>query len=292
MQTWIFYIAGATLLYGLMNFVYKMAAEIKLNTDFVLHISALTVALSAFLSHGLFINSNLVISNPWLLLFAFFNGLFFGLGRLTKFAALKNTPAAVVFPVNKLNAAFVIIIGFIFFNEQVTPGEGLGLICSLFVLGLVTVDENTFNIDFTSNYFIGIGFALLTALFGALSMTVGKLASTRVDKLGYIAFSYTLVAVFTFLLYKFKNDHYGAYRKLLKSKSHLLAGVAIGALNGLGYYLVLQAFARGPISLIQGIFGLSIIIPILLSIIFYNETLNLRRILALILAIVTVVLIG
>ena len=69
-------------------------------------------------------------------------------------------------------------------------------------------------------------------------------------------------------------------------------GVAIGALNYAGYFLVLQAFGSGPISLSQAIFSSSIVVPILLTRWVYGEKLTPLRWAALGLALLSVVLIG
>jgi drug/metabolite transporter (DMT)-like permease len=69
-------------------------------------------------------------------------------------------------------------------------------------------------------------------------------------------------------------------------------GVGIGVLNFAGYFLVLQAFGSGPISLSQAIFSSSILIPILLSRIFFHEKLTPMRLAAIALAMVSVVLIS
>ena len=69
-------------------------------------------------------------------------------------------------------------------------------------------------------------------------------------------------------------------------------GAAIGLLNFTGYFLVLQAFGSGPISLSQAIFSSSIVVPIVLSRWLYRETLTPLRVAAVGLAILSVVLMG
>ena len=68
-------------------------------------------------------------------------------------------------------------------------------------------------------------------------------------------------------------------------------GITIGLLNIAGYYLVLTAWSRGPLSLIQGILSTTMIITILLSRIAYRERFNWKNILAVILSLLAVLLI-
>jgi uncharacterized membrane protein len=63
-------------------------------------------------------------------------------------------------------------------------------------------------------------------------------------------------------------------------------------MNFLGYFLVLSAFAKGPMSAIQPIFAMSVVIPIVLSRIFYKEKLNFYRSVALILSVISIILIS
>ncbi len=51
----------------------------------------------------------------------------------------------------------------------------------------------------------------------------------------------------------------------------------IGILNLAGYYLVLMAFSRGPLPLIQGVFATSFLIPIVLSVLVLNERFDRRK---------------
>ena len=110
--------------------------------------------------------------------------------------------------------------------------------------------------------------------------------------MAYIAASYALVFVFT-----------GGRRAVRRARGksppprgrrgeRMLFGVAIGALNFAGYFLVLQAFGSGPISLSQAIFSSSIVVPVLLSRWVYGEKLTRWRWAALGLAVASVVLMG
>ncbi len=285
MPLWLIYSLTATLFYGLLNFLYKVAAERKYTNQAVILISASTVVLSAMiailLSGGDF--SGLRAAFPYALV----NGTLFAFGALSKFKALELAPASVVFPVNKSNILFVIIIGIIFFDESPTLIQWLGIGSSVLVLVLISSEQ----INLSGNVALkGLYFALLAAFCTSLSMTAGKLASTRVDKTSYILVSYSIVVFVSYVTFRKKTTE-KEKREAFKNPAVFFIGGSIGILNYFGYKLVLNAFASGSMSLIQPIMALSILIPIFLSALIYSEKLTLLRILSIGLTLASILLI-
>lgn len=87
----------------------------------------------------------------------------------------------------------------------------------------------------------------------------------------------------------------GRLRRVLRADSRhvrraIMFGSGIGTLNFAGYLLILQAFAGGPLALIQGISSTSFVIPIILSALVFGEKLDARRGVVVALAVVSVVL--
>lgn len=293
MEAWVVYTVGATLLYGALNFLFKVAAERGHDADGLMSVVGATVAILALATLPF------TAPRPWaaftgpVLGFAFFNGLFFALGSLAKYGALKRAPAAIVFPLNRLNTVAVMAIGFAFFGEVPRPVQGLGIAAGLGVLGAITFEQRAhFRNARGSAMAAGILLALIGALFTSLSMTVGKLlAETSGNRIAYIAASYALVWLFTGAREAVRRRRNGLARPRFAGERALF-GAAIGALNFAGYFLVLQAFGSGPISLSQAIFSSSIVVPILLSRWVYGEKLTPLRWAALGLAMASVVLIG
>ncbi|MBU1218640.1 DMT family transporter [Myxococcota bacterium] len=267
-----------------MNFIYKVAAEQKLVNSAVILTAAGTVVLCSSIT--------LVITGTGFralmpaVPFALSNGTLFAMAALSKFAALKLAPASVVFPVNKSNVLFVIIIGLVFFSESPTNYQWLGIVFSLAVLLLISSEQIKLS---GSNILSGVGLALVAALCTSLSMTAGKLASTRVDKNSYILLSYSIVVVVSLVAFLRKTQ--GEKKSAFKGYGVFLTGGFIGLLNYFGYKLVLSAFAAGSMSLVQPILAMSILIPISLSIIIYREKLTIIRIIAIGLTLASILLI-
>ncbi len=109
MPLWLTYSLFATFFYGMLNFLYKVVAEKKYLNQAVILISASSVVISSavtVLIQGTGF-SGILPALPY----AAANGTLFAFGALAKFKALQFAPASVVFPVNKSNVLFVIIIG-------------------------------------------------------------------------------------------------------------------------------------------------------------------------------------
>jgi drug/metabolite transporter (DMT)-like permease len=293
MDPWIIYTLLATLLYGVLNFLFKAAAERGHDPDGLVNIVGLTVAILAFGTLLATTGTPATALTRDMLVYAFFNGLFFALGSLSKMAALKRAPAAVVFPLNRLNTVGVMLIGILFFAEAPRPLQWLGIAAGLGVLGLIVFEpRGGFSAARRAANKAGIALAAASAFFTALSMTVGKLlAESPENRLAYIGASYTLVFLFT-LGRQTASRRRGNAPAIRPGRERLLFGGAIGGLNFAGYFLVLQAFGSGPISLSQAIFSSSILIPILLSRWLYHERFTPARTAALALAVLSVVLIS
>ncbi len=285
MPLWLIFSLTATLFYGTLNFLYKVSAEKKLPTQAVVLVSAFTVVISAAVVLAL--RGNGVLFFRQALPYAAVNGTLFAFGALSKFRALKLAPASIVFPANKSNVLFVIIIGIVFFKEMPTLRQWAGVLFAVLVLGLISWEQIR---GTRVNELRGIGFAVLSALCTSFSMTAGKLASTNTNRLTYILLSYSIVTVISYVLYLTripKDKRQGTFSK----PAIFITGGTIGILNFAGYNLVLKAFAAGSMALVQPIFALSILIPIFLSAIFYKERLTVIRIISIGLSLISIIFI-
>jgi drug/metabolite transporter (DMT)-like permease len=293
MEIWLVYALSATLLYGTLNFLFKAAAERGHDADGLVNIVGLTVAVMAFGTLWATAEQPLAEITGPVLAYAFFNGLFFALGSLAQYGALKRAPAAVIFPLSQFSTVAVMAIGFVFFHEVPRPVQVLGIVAGLGMLGTITFEHREqFRSAGRTGVAGGMGLALASAIFVASSLTVGKLlADSSANRFAYIGASYSLVFFFT--LGRNVRIRRGQPRRGSRRTGEMVAfGAVIGLLNFAGYYLVLQAFGSGPISLTQAIFSSSIIVPILLSHWIYYEKLTPLRMAAIALAILSVVLIS
>ena len=290
-MNWFVYTIMATIIYGVINFVYKIAAVYKCPSHIIVKVSATTISISSLIII-LFTRSEF-LNFKQILLFAIINSAFFGLGSIVKIQSLKLIPTSYAFPITKLNAVFLIIYALILFNEQPTWNQWVGIGISLSMLAFISLSikkENKTGAFDKKKQILGLLLALLAAFSTSISMLTGKYASTEVPKLNYIFVSYTLVMIYTFIISKTIYRKKQVESKKMKRKIFIF-GFTVGILNFAGYFLVLSAFATGPLSLIQGISSNSFIIPIILSIIVFKEKFNYKNAIVLIFAILSVILI-
>lgn len=279
-----------TVIYGVINFIYKIAAVHQCPSHRIVNMSAITVSISSLAI--ILISGKAYVDVKTILLFAAINSTFFALGSIVKIQSLKYIPTSFAFPITKLNAVFLILYALVLFNEQPNWNQWIGIFISLGMLAFISlsVKSNSNSRDNKKQHIAGILFALLAAFSTSISMLTGKYASTEVSKIHYIFISYTLVMIYTTII---NRTIFRKKRKLDKAmtKKIVLFGVSVGILNFAGYYLVLNAFETGPLSLIQGISSNSFIIPIILSLFVFKEKFNYKNAIVVALAIISVLLI-
>ncbi|MFH1728112.1 MAG: EamA family transporter [Pseudomonadota bacterium] len=284
---WFFYIIIATVLYGVYNFIYKLATSKGISSSQIVNKAAISVSILSFLT--ILILGSEFVDIELILFFALLNSSAFALGAVCKVKALSYIPTSYVFPIGKMNAFLVIILSIVFLGDRPTINQYIGFLFILLMMLILFWDvfDNRKNSNY-KNVKLGIMLASVSAIATAGSMFVGKFASTSVTILNYIFVSYSMVAIYTYLIPKFINRN-----TLLEktSKSVYFYGFAAGLLNFIGYYLVLKAFACGPLSLIQGISATALAIPIFLSIVFLKESFNLKKGLIVLFALIAIILI-
>ncbi len=286
LSNWFFCAITATVIYGMINFLYKIAANIGLSSSQLLNRSAITASLTALIlalaTGSSFANIEMI------LLFALINSSFFALGALCKLNALKLAPTSHVFPIIRMNSIITILLAVLFLKERPELSQWMGITLAILMAYVIKQDMGSESgktnlIDLKK----GITLATVTAISSGISVFTGKLASTRVPKLSYIFISYAFVFIYTHIIST-------RYKKETRAKADYrvnLFGIAIGLLNIFGYYLVLQAFSTGPLTLVQGISSTSMIIPILLSVFFLKEGFNVRKGIIIVMALAAVMLI-
>jgi len=289
-MNWFTYALGATFIYGVINFLYKVGAECGFRSFHLVNIQSVTVAVLAFafliLSGSQFPDAGTV------LFYAGINSFFWALGTSCKISAMKHIPANVAMPLNKLNSVFVMLIGIIFFADKPSLRQSAGMI--LAVITLIMLSKKTDAVktarDNAKSHKRGVIYILIAAVAIALSMTTGKLAAMNVEKLPYIFLSYLMAALYTFAARKF----FFRSEKPLPSNKKIklvLLGITLGGLNITGYYMMLKAWSTGPLSLVQGIVSLTMVISIILSAAAYKEKFTPRIAVALTLSILAAFLI-
>lgn len=263
----------ATLLYGFMQAVQKLAASRGIAPLRLVHAAGATVALLA--AGALFATGGWESAGPLTFVHAAFNSAFFTTGSVLLLLALRRASAAVALPVNKIDAVLVVSVGAVAFGERPTALQWLGVGMGLAVVLVLTWPERRQASEPRRIDLAGVGLAAAAACCFAGSMTVGRLASRAGPVLPYVAATYALTALLALLVLRLlRVPEAGARGEAWRY------GAAIGAFNFVGYLLILRAFALGPMALIQPLFASSMLVAVAITAWRLRERLTLRHVLA------------
>jgi len=285
MELWFIYALLSTLGGGFFTFTQRIAAKRNYDTSLF---SAVAAAVASIFGFTVAFAVDGLLGWSWLLLgYAVLNGFFYALGSITRMESLRFMDATLFFPLFKLLAPFFVVIsGLIFFAESLSTAEWIGVTLSLLVpLLLISNVERTRQ----ENLLKGLLFLLFCSFFIAISASFGKQGAIVVTHLFLFA---ALTNFFSFIsslgiyFYKHRATTTTTAERLRALRGPQLSLVLLsGFFQFFGIFMITLAFAEGPLSLAYTINSLYILIPIVLSIIFYNEHWNLRKALAIILSI-------
>jgi drug/metabolite transporter (DMT)-like permease len=273
MPHWYLYSVIALLLMGSQRFLYKVTAEKRCNTALT---SALFMGTVTLFSVSVHITSGAPTSNfKILLLLALINSASFTGATILHMEALRHLPAAVTFPLNRLNLILVILASVFYFDEYLTGWQWLGILLGfsvIFILGCDTVKSNRRSVvDYARSGYLFLGGAILCGTISSLSC---KFAAQHTGKTDFMALSYLLATVFSLMInWKRKKSESSG-----NVKTAIIIGLSMGVLNFFGFYAFLTALEYGPLSSIAMIVGMHFVIAIILSAMIYHEKLTVKRI--------------
>jgi drug/metabolite transporter (DMT)-like permease len=280
---WYFFSIAALFLLGTQRFLYKVSAERGCNTAWTTFSFMATVTV---LSAVLYLIQRPSIPDMYaLFLIAFLNSASFATGTISHMEALKNLPAAVVYPIIRLNAVPVVVFSILFFQDKISFYQVLGIFMAMTVIYVLT---RSMQEDYGSYGNRRWGFVLVAVALvsGALAAVTSKFATLYTDKFAFMAVSYFLGTLFSFGL----RNRLETEESRHNLRDAILIGLGMGLINFVGFFSFLKALSMGPMSVIISIMGMHFVIGILLSALIYKEKLTALRIMGIGLTIVSVLL--
>lgn len=273
----------ALVLMGTQRFLYKISAQRGCNSawttfTFMGTVTVLSTIFFLFSPEKEFDISTLIIV-------ALANSLSFTIGTLTHMESLKHLPANIAYPVIRLNAGIVVIFSILFFHDNLSIYQGIGIIISISVIVLLARDADGKELV-QRNIHRGFMLVFICMVSGAIAAVSSKFAAMHTDKMAFMALSYFIGTMLSFAL---RNKLEAKGKEGLR-RDAVIIGVSMGFLNFAGFYAFLVALSMGPLSIVISIMGLYFIIPIILSKIIYSERFTLVRIFGLIMTVVSVIL--
>jgi len=292
MEIWFISAVMGAIFAGLSNFLFKIAASRGYNPE----VFSLYGGLAATILTALVV----IFTNPSLFQFSrfaaimLFAGMIASIGGIIKVYALRHIDSTIYFPLFKLlSPALAIAIGIIWFSEHFSFVEWVGMSIGLTVpLLLITKTEN----GRQNNLKAGLIMVVLTAFISAIVAAMNKFAIDAeisvITGIFYSSFGVLLGTIGTIVYKK-------GVRSLVKhvytdTNSKLIIYASLRALLiNISFAFILYAYTKdGTLGIVQTVHSMYILIPIVLSIIFYNEHWNLRKAIAIVISVLSLALFG
>ncbi len=258
--------------FGLQNFLLKVAGERKYDSKITVFSFFFVGAILAII---IFLASPLEVTNlPFLVGIAIIQVTFFLTASLLKLESMKHTASLRAFPIFGTHGAITALLAITLLGEVISIQGIIGIFFSLFAILILMEGEK-------------VGKGTLMAVGAAAALAISnffiKIASGNVVPLLFIAVSYTYATVPSYLLTQQKG-------KPKNKKGAIKIGAAIGVLNLTAFYLSMIALETGPASIIFPIIALSLLLAIVLSEVVYKEKITITRVIAIALAVLSLVL--
>ncbi len=292
MEIWFLGALGSALGSGLSAFLIKVAAKRNYGSEvFILWGGIFSVAI--FLPVAILFSEPGTLKSGMVLL-ALMAGFLAATVGIFKVYALRHIDTTIYYPLFKLiSPALAIVFGILLFAETFTAKEWIGLLAGLFVpLMLITKSEN----GRQANLLAGLVLVVITGILASVISVLNKYAVDIYQAIFWIlAFNSIGITVGSFLTIMYKRGIHQLSRKLLEGTTKILViWAAIRSMFiSLGFLSMLYAFSvGGSLGVVYTIQSFYILIPIILSIIFYEEHWNLQKATAIILSVAALALLG
>ncbi len=291
MQLWFWAAVTGMILAGISNFGFKIAAKKGFDADvFILYSGIVSVV---FAGVGLLILKPDGVVTLLLIVITVIAGAVAAQGGSLKIVALRYIDTTIFFPLFKLlSPLLAVIAGLIFFGERFTALEWFGIALGHLVpLLLISKVENKRQ----NNLLMGLVMVLVvsgtSALAAALNKYVIDLGMSEWEALWYSSWGIFIASIVMISL-KFRTLPWH-YITEHTTKDLIKASIFRSILICLSLLLVLYAYGNGgDLGIVQTIHGLYIVIPIVLSVLIYHEHIDWKKVLAVILCIVSLLFLG
>jgi drug/metabolite transporter (DMT)-like permease len=217
-----------------------------------------------------------------------------GFNNILKVKALQFIDTTIYYPLFKLvSPILAIIFGIVFFQELFTATEWAGLLLGIFVPLLLI---NTGERGRQKNLVAGLMMVLVTAMIAASASVFGKYAAAYALNVISALLVMSVGILLGSIIANYYKNGVGEVKKLFSwhiDKAYTSLAVTRGVIMTVAAGLILVAYSLGgELAIVHTINSLYILIPIVLSIIFYNEHWNLQKAIAIILSVASLALLG
>lgn len=224
----------------------------------------------------------------WLMIaVAALSGVVYIIGSNLRMDAMRYIDATILLPLHKFVSPLVaLLLGVVFFSETFSMTQLIGIVLGITVpLLLITRTERTRQVDLSR----GLILMVISALFVAAGAAINKAGTDLFAAvLLFAACANAIATIAGVLLYRYrKKDVSSVIPEIhFADKKLLVLSAVSGVIQFISFAAFILAFALGgTLAIVYTIHSLYILIPIVLSIIFFKEHWNAQKAVAIILSI-------
>lgn len=283
MEIWFLFAIVSIFTSGLHNFTLKVAAENKYNISILNIYSFLIVIVCIGFYLALNIDQiTLSLTKPILILSSL-SWLLFYLWMFSRIEALKNVDTVIFFPLYKTFWPIIVtMISIFFFHEQLEIKEILWIILWVSIpILLVTNSEKKKQI----NLMLWLILIIITSILSAIGSWISKEVMIQEYNVAlYLFITSIFWFIFSVISYKLsKNKQKNSHKSMWKLS--LLSWILY-----LSSYITFMYALQWNLAIVFTINSFSILIPIILSIIFYKEHFDFKKWCVILLSIISILL--
>lgn len=274
---WILYAAASAVCAGITTIFLKKGVHTT-NTSVALALRTVVVLIYSIIIVLIIGSQNQIFnidSKTWL--FLILSGLSTGAGWYYYYKALQFGNVNKVSPLNKGSLVLTILFSFIFLSEEITVNKLFGVI----VISIGTyfmIDYKKSKNENTNNKWLM--YALFSLLFSALTPIFGKVGIDNIESNLGSAIRTFVVVIAAWLILFIKKD-FKEFKNVDKSEIKFI--ILSGITGGSSWLLYYKALQDGITSAVAAIDKLSMLVAIILSYFIFDEKMNKKTVLGLIL---------
>lgn len=288
MEIWVLFALLSAVAAGVHNFMFKIVVERNYDPNLVNGLGYILGVLCMWWYLLYLLNNWVSFTREefvWVWIFAFCNSLFFNFSILSRVESMRNIDTVIFFPLYKtFGPLCVTMISLFIFWESLTYREVAGIILGICIpLMLLTKIENRIQ----NNLFLGFIMMLVTVIFSTLSASSAKAVAFHEYSLDlFIFLTFLMGMIMSLLSYRFQSPK---KRKKFQTKWLAKTCSIVGVVHIASFFFFSKALVWN-FAVVFTINSFSILIPIILSIIFYWEHFNLKKGIVIALSIISILL--
>jgi len=282
MEQWFIFALISALGAGLYSFTSKISAHFKYHSA---HVTIYSMVSATVLS-GIYA---LVVSTDktsilLILLIAAVDAIAYGITAMTRIDALKHIDSTIFFPIYKVISSILAVpLGILFFADILSMYEFLGIGVGLLApILLITKKERDRQINLKK----GITLLLVSVVAGLIALVMSKIINLLgLDTSLYVFFVFSITSIFSMLVYR--KD-----RKKNHNRKHVgWVGILGGVFMFCNLVFIVKALS-GNLGTVYLINSFSTVLVVFLSVLAFKEHLDIKKIGALVVTVVSLVLLS